>query len=113
HHEVEVVRLVHDVDGLHDVRMTNAGDDARFVHEHRDELRIAPQVRVEALHGDGAAEADRAEQPAEMDRGHPARRQLVEQSIAPNDKRPHARSSVGPLGRVTKSRSLSYELTRE
>ena len=88
HDEEQPLVGLHHVDHGNDVRMTNARDDARFVHEHRDELLVLEEVLVEALHRHRSPEANRPEQPPEMDRRHPARRELVEQRIPADDDRP-------------------------
>ena len=72
HDEQELAWRRDDIERLDHVRMLNAGRDPRLVDEHRDEVGVARELSVESLDGDGAREADRAEQAAEMDGRHAA-----------------------------------------
>ena len=72
-----------DVERGHDVRVTDAPAEARLVEEHRDELGILRELRMQALDGDGAREADGAAEPSEVDGGHPARGELSIEHVAP------------------------------
>ena len=78
HDEEELAVRRDDVERRDDVRMPDARREARLVEEHRDELGILRELRVQPLDRDRAREADRPEQPPEMDRRHAARRDLVE-----------------------------------
>ncbi len=67
--------------------MADATDEARLVEEHPDELVVQRELRVQALDGDRAREADRADQAPEVDRGHAARRDGVADRVASDDAR--------------------------
>jgi hypothetical protein len=87
HDEEEALLALDDIDHGHDVWMTDARDDARLIHEHRDELGVLEVVRMQPLDRDRASEPDGAEQSPEMDRRHPARGELIEQRVPTNDER--------------------------
>ena len=106
HDEEEPLVSLDDVDHRHDVRVTNARDDPRLVHEHRDELLILQVVRVEPLDGDRPTEALRAEQATEMDRGHAARGELVEERV-PTDHQRCGRGRGGCSGLRHDNKSVS------
>jgi hypothetical protein len=55
---------------LHDVRMTNTGDDARLIEEHLDEALLAREMGKNALDDDGALEAARPDEATEENFGH-------------------------------------------
>src|SRR5262249_34499377 len=59
----------------------DARSEVRLVEEHRAELGILRELRVHALHGDGARKPERAFLPPEIDRSHPACRELAEQLV--------------------------------
>ena len=65
--------------------MLDARGEARLVEEHRDELGVLRELRMQALDRDGAREADRAEEAPEVDRRHAARGDLVVERITPYD----------------------------
>jgi hypothetical protein len=54
HDEQDLVVRGDDVERLDDVRVPDAGRELRLVEEHRDEVRVAREVRVEPLDGDRA-----------------------------------------------------------
>ena len=58
HDEEELAVGLHDVERRHHVRVADARGEARLVEEHRDELGVLGELRVEALDRDGAREAD-------------------------------------------------------
>jgi len=55
-----------DVERRDDVGVADAGRKTRLVDEHRDEVGIARDVRMDPLDGHGAREADRARQAADV-----------------------------------------------
>ena len=57
----------------------------RLVGEHRDELGVLGELRMEPLDRDRAGEARRAEQPPEVNRRHPAGSYLVIEDVATDD----------------------------
>ena len=68
-----------------DVRVADAGGDARLLEEHRDEVGIVRELRVEALDGDGAGKTSLGGQAADVDRRHPPRGELVVEDIPTYD----------------------------
>ena len=62
--------------------MTDAPDEARLVEEHRDELRILGEVRMQSLDRDRAGEPHRSAETAKMHRGHAARCELSVEHVA-------------------------------
>ena len=85
HDEEELAVRRDDVERRDDVRVADARGEARLVEEHRDELGILRELRVQPLDRDRAREADRTEQSAEMDRGHPACGDGIVESVSPYD----------------------------
>ena len=57
---------------------------SRLVEEHRDELGLTRELRMQPLDGDRAREPDRAQQATEVHRGHTASRDLAVQRVAPD-----------------------------
>ena len=94
HDEEELAVGRDDVDRRDDVRVLDARGEARLVEEHRDELGILGELRMQPLDRDGAREADRAEQAAEVDRRHAAGGDLVVERITPYDAKRSARSAA-------------------
>ncbi len=70
---------------------------ARLVEEHRDELGVLRELRVQALDRDGAREARRPEQAPEVHRRHPARRDLVVDGVPPEESRHHRAPELYPI----------------
>ena len=101
HDEEELAVGGDDVERRHDVRVPDARGEARLVEEHRDELGILGELRVEALDRDRAREADRTEQPPEVDRRHAAGGDLVVERIAPDDAQRSAFSRHHPGGSIS------------
>ena len=84
-HDEEQLALGGDhVEHRHDVRVLDARREASLVEEHRDELRVARELRVEALDRHRPREPGRASEPAQMDGRHPAMRDLLEENITPD-----------------------------
>ena len=69
--EVVPVGLAQVVDA-DDVRVVEAGGEARLVEEHLHELPVAGEVRKDALEADQLLEAGCAGLPRQVDLGHPA-----------------------------------------
>jgi hypothetical protein len=67
--------------------MVDAGRDPRLIEEHVDELIVFDEVRVDALDGDPLLKAARAIHPREMDARHPTDANLVDDAVAPEEKR--------------------------
>ena len=81
-HDEQDLVVAHDhVERGHDVRVPDARGEPGLVEEHRDELRVLREVRVEALDGDRAVEAAGAEQPAYVDGRHAAGGDLAEDRV--------------------------------
>ena len=59
HDEKELARQGHDIERADDVGMTHARREPRLVEEHRDELGIFGELRVQSLDGHGPRKADR------------------------------------------------------
>jgi hypothetical protein len=53
--------------------MTNPRRQSRLVEQHRDELGILRQVWMQSLDRDRARKSSLTQEPAQMDRCHPAR----------------------------------------
>ena len=68
-----------------DVGVTDARREPRLVEEHRDELGVLRELRVQPLDGDGTREAHRTEQAPEVHGGHAARGDLVVERVAPDE----------------------------
>jgi hypothetical protein len=83
HHEAELPLLREDVEDGYDVGMPDAAREARFVEKLRDELRILRELGVEALDRHRAGESEGAEHAPDVDRRHPARRDLVVDGVSP------------------------------
>jgi hypothetical protein len=81
HDDEELAALRDDVDRLNDVGMTDASNEPRLVEEHRDEIRIAGIAFVEAFDRHDSRKARSSDLSCEMDRRHPARRDLRTQLI--------------------------------
>ena len=81
----DLARVDDDVERRHDVRVAHARGEPRFVDEHRDELRVRRELRVEPLDRDGAREPDRADDAPEVDRRHAAGRDLPADRVAADD----------------------------
>ena len=84
HHDGELALLGHDVERGDDVRTPDARSQARLVEEHRRELRVLRELRVQALDRHRAREARWPEQAAKVQRGHPAGGDLPIERIAPH-----------------------------
>ena len=85
-HDEEELAVGRDhIERRRDVGVANARRDARFVQEHRDELVLAREVRVEALDRHEAREAPGAERAPEVHRRHATRRDLVVDRVAAID----------------------------
>ncbi len=91
HHQEELAVRGDDVDRGHDVRVLDARGEARLVEEHRHELGIRGELRVEALDGDGARETDRARKPPQVHRRHPAGGDAIVELVAADDDRRRGR----------------------
>ncbi len=85
HDEEKLAALRDDVDGLDDVRVADARDDARLVQEHRDEVRIPGVALVKALDGDDAREAGGSDLPCEVHGGHASGRNFAAEGVPPSD----------------------------
>lgn len=70
-----------DVEHRHDVRMADTRGELRLVEEHRDELGVPCELRVQLLDRDGPREAARPTQTAEVNRRHPAMRDLFKEDV--------------------------------
>ncbi len=82
-HDQEQFLLDDDVQHRRDVRVLNARCKARLVDEHRHHVAVAREVRMQALDGDGAGEANGADEAGQVDRRHAARGDLLEHQIPP------------------------------
>ena len=70
HDEEQLAARRDDVERRDDVGMADARGEASLVEEHRDELGVRRELRVEPLDRDRSREADRTEQASKMDRCH-------------------------------------------
>ncbi len=84
HDQQQLVLALENVECLNDVRMLHASRESRLVEEHRGEVGIVGELRVQSLDGDGAREADRPHEAAEVDLRHSSRSDRIEDRIAPN-----------------------------
>jgi hypothetical protein len=87
HDEEELLVERDDVEGGDDVGVPDAGREAGLVEEHRHELGIARELRMQALDRDRLGEADDAEQATEVHGRHPTGRDLLVERVAPDDSR--------------------------
>ena len=85
HDEEQLAAGRDDVERRHDVRMADARREPRLVEEHRDELGVGRELRVQALDRDRAREADRPEQPPKMDGGHATGRNGAVEGVPAHD----------------------------
>ena len=82
-HDQEQLRLIdHHVEGRHHVGVADARHQPRLLDEHRLELGIGREVRVEVLDGDHPREAGRTGEARQVHRRHPPRRDLLEDGVA-------------------------------
>ena len=81
HRHVHLVVLLAEVEDLDDVRMTEPRRHPRLVDEHGDEVRVAGELREDALDRDDLLEAMGARLPGEVHLGHAARRDALEQLV--------------------------------
>ena len=65
--------------------MLDARGEPRLVQQHRDELRILGEVRVQPLDRHRARESDRPDQPPEVDRRHSTGGDFAVDGVAPHD----------------------------
>ena len=77
HDEQELVVVHDDVEGRDDVRVLDARGEPRLVEEHRGEVRVVRELRVQALDGDRTEEPRGADQAPEVDRRHATGRDRV------------------------------------
>ena len=85
HDEQQLAAVCHDVHDGHHVWAADARGEASLVEEHRHELGIGRELRVELLDGDRPREAGRPEEPPEVHRGHPARCDRLVERVAAHD----------------------------
>jgi hypothetical protein len=76
-----------DVEHRNHVAVMHLGRDPRLVEEHGDELLVLGELRVHALGGDDAREADIAHQPSNVDRRHATACNLAMQQVAADRER--------------------------
>src|SRR5262249_9897572 len=81
--------VVRDVERRHDVRVTDARDEAHLVEEHPHPGRIASELVVDAVDRDDAREAADAHDPAEAQGGRGAVGDLLVDGVSPDDPRRH------------------------
>src|SRR5262249_12242747 len=74
-----------DVDRRDDVGVLHASRHARLVEEHRRELGILRDVRMQLLDRYGAREARRTDESSEVNGGHAARSDLVVKDVLAED----------------------------
>ena len=84
HHQRELAFLLHDVDGLHDVRMAEPRHQADLVLEADRELGVVHEVLVQAFDCDEPLEAERAELEPQMDDPHATRCQALTEQVRPD-----------------------------
>jgi hypothetical protein len=65
--------------------VTNARRQPRLIQQHRHELAVLDELRVQALDRHRPREADRSDQATEVHGGHPAGGKLVEERVASDD----------------------------
>lgn len=82
HDEKELAFGCDDVENGDDVRVLDARREPSLVEEHRDELGVACELRVQSLDRDGAREAGRAVETTEMNGRHAPVTNLSEQEVA-------------------------------
>jgi len=75
HDQEQFVAVVRELLDGDDVRVADAGDDARLVHEHVDEGGHAREVRQNAFDHDGPFESARPDESPQHDLRHPTRRE--------------------------------------
>ena len=92
-HEVAAL-LLPDLVGLHDVRVVQAGSEARFVEEHGEERRLLGQVGLQLLDDDDALEAAHPLAGGEIDDAHAPTGELGDQAVFSET----VRGSSGHLG---------------
>ena len=72
HHQKKLAVGGDDIERRHDVGVIDAARDASFVDEHRHELRLFGEVRVQPLDRHRPPESARPHQPPEVHRRHPS-----------------------------------------
>ena len=82
HDEEQLAVVRDDVERRDDVGVPDARREPGLLEEHRDEVGILREVRMEALDRDGAREPDGSEQARKMDRGHAAGGDLAVQRVS-------------------------------
>jgi len=85
HDEQHLVSVDDHVERGHDVWMMNPGREAGLVDEHRDELPVVDEVRMDTLDGNGAREPDLTQEATEVNDGHPACGDRLVKGVAPYD----------------------------
>lgn len=75
---------VHDVEHGNDAAVPDATREVCLVAQHRDETLLLGEVRMEALEGDGPPKPGVANHASEVDRRHAARRDPIEELVAPD-----------------------------
>ncbi len=81
-HRVEVlVRVVADLDETNDIGVLELGRDAGLLHEHRCEVGVLSQVRVDALEGDNVRGAVSGVRLGEVEFGHATDREAPDDLI--------------------------------
>ena len=76
HHEVVLLVLDADLEDRNDVRVVEAGREARLVEEHLDEVLLLGEVRVQPFDRDETLETRDADEAREVDGGHASGREL-------------------------------------
>ena len=89
HHEQQLPAGRDDVERRDHVGVLHARGEPRLVEEHRDELGVGRQVRVQALDGHGPREADGPDDAAQVDDRHPPRGDRVVHLVATDTVRHH------------------------
>lgn len=87
HDEVIPARDLANIDDGDRVRVMKMRREARLIEEHRDELRLLGQVRVEDLDGEQPLEAASAGEPREIDGAHPPSGDLGDELVAAESNR--------------------------
>ena len=85
HDDGDLIVLGDHVEHAHHVGVLDAAHQARLVEEHREELAVAREVRVQPLDRDDPAEAASTEEAPEVHARHPAARDLVVDGVPPDD----------------------------
>ena len=95
HRDEEPVALAAEVEHLDDVRVVEARRELRLVDEHLRELRVRRELGEDLLHDAEPRRAELGVRAGEVDLGHPALADEIEQRVAPELPRKSAQGLEG------------------